>query len=136
MLAQYYLLKLKLEFYVSPIKNIFARCPKPPTCLTLVNVADYVAWDVDYIINTLEIETSWRAPCAPKLPMRFDCMLEDGLLNHTYKCATGLTVHGFISNNLIRAGIRTKDDLVSTIKHYDELIKQRVKDTLTHLGLR
>ena len=49
----YYLMRLRLEFYVPPIKNIFRGVPKRPSKLKVLNITDYVDWDIDEMVKTI-----------------------------------------------------------------------------------
>lgn len=133
--AYYYLLRLKLEFYVPPIRNIFSHVPRSRR-LEKVNITKYVRWDVDTVVETLQKEVGWKAPEHPKLPMRFDCEIEESFLNHTYKEATGMTVHGIICNNLIYDGIRTKAQLRDTVEYYDDMVKRKKEELMRRLALK
>lgn len=124
--AEHALLRLKLELYAPPISNLLRRSPKSPP-IRHITVSRYVPWDVETMVRTLESETGWRAPHA-SLPMRFDCILEDGHINRTFLHATGLTVHGIIANNLIHDGTRTKAELEPVVRHYDEVIEERQRE--------
>ena len=133
--AYYYLLRLKLEFYVPPIINIFLPLPKSHR-LKKVNITKYVRWDVDTMAETLQKEVGWKTPEHPKLPMRFDCEIEESLINYTYKQTTGMTVHGIICNNLIYDGVRTKSKLKDTVDYYDGLVKDKKEELMIRLGLK
>lgn len=132
--AQYYLLRLKLEFYVPPITNMFSLSPKRPPIET-VNVTKYIEWDIVKMVNTLKKQTGWTTPEHPNPQMRFDCKIEDSFINHTYKNATGTTVHGIICNNLIYDDIWTKSQLKEVVEYYDNIISQRMEEVRSHLGL-
>jgi len=132
--AAYHLLRLRMELYVPPLSNLVARKPRidGPRYLT---VSRYVEWDVPQMVATLERETGWRAPF-PALPMRFDCMLEDSIINRTWSTVTGLTVHGVIASNLVHAGLRTRDELAATVRQYDEVMAGRQREVEARLGIR
>jgi hypothetical protein len=95
---------LKFEFFVPPIKNIFRGAPKKP--FKTINLTKYVPWDIKQMIEDLARDTGWRLPDHPNLGMRFDCMIEDSLVDLSYKKATGLSIHGIIANNLIYDGVK------------------------------
>lgn len=122
-IANYYLIRLKLEFYISPLVNIFLEHPKKPGNMRVVNISEYIDWDIMKMLKVLQEETGWSKPPGPRLPMRFDCMIEDSLLNYTYKKICGLTVHGIICNNLIYDNIYTREELKDAVKYYDDLIE-------------
>lgn len=122
-LAEHALLRLKLELYAPPVSNLLRRSPQSPP-IRHVTVSRFVPWHVETMVQTLERETGWRAPHAA-LPMRFDCILEDGHINRTFRNASGLTVHGIIANNLIHDGTRTKTELEDVVRHYDDVIEER-----------
>lgn len=134
-IANYYLLRLKLEFYLPPVKNLFSRSPMP-TQIRLVNITPYLGLELDKMVTTLKDETGWQPPPSPKLPMRFDCKIEDSLINLTYQNASGITVHGIICNNLIHNCIRTKDDLRLSASYYQEIIEPRKKEVFDILGIK
>ena len=134
-LAQYYLLRLKLEFYLPPVSNLFAGAPTMPAIATL-SVSKHVSWDINSMVRVLEQETGWRAPEGTRVPMRFDCMVEDSFINQTYKRAGGLTVQGIICNNMIHAGVRTKAELQGDVARYDAQVDRRVEEAMVRLGLK
>ena len=139
--SQYYLMRLKMEFYVPPARNLFRRQPKlkikgGPGPAFWFNVTEYVPWDLNQMVKTLESETGWRAPEAPQLPMRFDCIIEDGFVNHTRKKTAGMTVHGVIASRLIADNLRTKDELQPTVEFYDQEISEQIKEMEQALGLK
>lgn len=123
--AQYYLLRLKWEFYVPPLSNLFRRGPK--TGLETVNVTAFVPWEINKIKTILMDEVGWRLPEHPNLGMRFDCMIEDSYINHTYQQATGATIHGIIANNLIYDGLETKTKLEPVVNYYNNSIEERTQ---------
>jgi hypothetical protein len=133
--AQCYLIGLKLEFYVPPISNVFRHEAKKPSALEWVDMTRYIKWDIDQIVETMGREIGWKRPDKPKLPMRFDCKIEESLINHTYKKAIGLTVHGIICNNLIYDGARTKSELEDTVEHYDHALTQAMQQILSDLEI-
>jgi len=126
MLAQYYLLRLKLEFYTPPLKNIFRGAPQKP--FKTINLTKYVPWDIKQIVADLTRDTGWRLLQHPSLGMRFDCMIEDSYMNKAYKQATGATVHTIIANNLIYDGIQNKLALTPVVMHYDTIINDRIEE--------
>jgi len=135
MIAQYYFVRLKLEFYVPPLSNILRSRVKMRENIKLLNVTRYVRWDIDEMVKAMEEEMGWRKPREPKLPMRFDCKIEDSLINHTYTKAVGLTVQGIICNNLIYDGIRTKSKLRDTVQKYNDDVVQEMRQMLSDLKL-
>lgn len=124
LLAQYYFLRIKLEFYIPPIQNLFKR--SPCRLLNTINLTRYVHWDIERMVADLSRDTGWTLPAHPTLGMRFDCMIEDSYLNATYQRATGLTVHAIIANNLIRAGVKSKTALAPVVEYYDNTIQERI----------
>lgn len=135
MIAQYYLVRFKIEFYLPPFTNIFRREPKCPKGIQKINLTEYVEWDVDKMVATMRNEIGWEIPDAPKLPMRFDCKIEEGLINQTYLKACGFTVHGIICNNLIYGKWRTKDELKETFDLYNCEIEKCKTDIFNGLGI-
>ncbi|MGD8450220.1 MAG: ATP-binding protein [Phycisphaerae bacterium] len=136
LIAQYHLLRLKLEFYTPPLSNLYDGHPRVPTD-KMLNFTKYVPWDIDTMVETLQREVGWQPPAASAaLPMRFDCKIEEGLLNSTFQQATGTTVHGIICNNMIYDGVRTKDELRGVVEHYEEIIEPRLNETMQQLGLK
>ncbi len=131
--AMYHLLRLRMEFYVPPLTNLFVRTPRivGPRSIT---VSRYIDWDVPKMVATLESETGWRAPL-PALPMRFDCMLEDSLINRTWHTVTGLTVHGVIASNLVHGGVHERAELEDTVRHYDEVMPERQREVEARIGV-
>ena len=126
---------LKLKYYLPPITNLFRRAPNKPTNLDTVIITPYLGLDIPTMVATLESETGWRSPQPPQLPMRFDCMIEDSLINRTYQKATGITVHGIICNHMIYAGLGTKDELSATVTHSKEMIECEMSTVYDILGL-
>lgn len=135
MIAQYYLLRFKCEFYLPPFTNLFKREPKTPKGIQKINLTDYVEWDIDTMVATMKRETGWQTPSNAKLPMRFDCKIEEGLINQTYRKACGFTVHGIICNNLIYGKWKTKQELKETFDLYHQEIEQCTKDVFNGLGI-
>jgi hypothetical protein len=134
-LANYYLLKLKIEFYLPPLRNLISRHPKLPP-IQNINITPFIGLDINKMVETLENETGWKSPWPQRIPMRFDCKIEDSLINQTYRNATGITVHGIICNNLIYDKIKTKDELNQVVSYYDEIIPSRLKEINNRLGLQ
>ena len=132
-LAAWHLLRLRLEFYVPPPANQFRRAPRVPA-IGRVTVSRYVPWDVPVMVKALE-EEGWRA-AHPALPMRFDCLIEDGFINGTWRRASGLTVQGVIACNLVHAGVRTRAELEATVAGYDAEIPVATCEVEQRLGIR
>ncbi len=121
--SQYYLYRMKLEFYTPPIKNILRGAPKKP--FQTINLTNYVPWDTKQMITDLARDTDWRLPEHPSLGMRFDCMIEDSLVNTSYLEATTSTVHGIIASNLIHDGAMSKEELTPVVEYYEKVINDR-----------
>ncbi len=122
--ARYYLCRLKLEYYVPPVWNLLRHAPRYP--IQKVSLTRYVPWDVDAMQRTLRDEIGWSLPDRPNVGMRFDCMIEDGFINHTYREVTGSTVHSIIADNLIYAGVRSKEQLAEAVEYYESIILERM----------
>ena len=125
-----YLLKLKLEFYIHPLTNLFTHMPKIPKDIKQINMTEYIEWDIDKMIREMKKDLDWKTPEDPKLPLRFDCKIEDSLINHTFKCASGCTVHGIICNNFIYDKINKKEDLEETFESYNKDIEEQTSDVM------
>jgi len=132
-LGAWHLLRLRLEFHVPPLSNLFRRAPRVLS-VERVTVTRYVPWDVPVMVRALEAE-GWRAP-VPALPMRFDCLIEDSLVNATWRRTAGLTVQGVIACNLVHAGVRTRAQLEEAVAHYDAAIAETTPEVERRLGLR
>lgn len=133
-IARYYLFMLKLEIYVPPPSNLIGKLI--PRSLERIDITKYVRWDIDKMVETLQKEVGWKTPEHPRLPMRFDCEIEDSFLNHTVKKATGLTAHGIICNYLIHDGIRTKSQLKDAVEYYDNLATRKKEEMMIRLNLK
>lgn len=133
MAATVHLMSLKLEFYTPPVTNLLRWLPSSP--LITINITKYVDWDIDSMLEILTTEAGWRPPPHPSLSMRFDCRIEDGFMNHTYKRATGLTVHGIIANNLIHGRGRSKHTLQEAVEYYDSIIDETRKQLMRGLKI-
>ena len=131
-LAAWNLVRLRIEFHVPPLANQFRRAPRVPA-IGRVTVSRYVPWDVSEMVRRLE-ETGWRAP-HPALPMRFDCLIEDSLINATWRKASGLTVQGVVACNLVQAGVRTRAELEPTVAHYAEAVPCVTREVEEQLGI-
>jgi hypothetical protein len=134
LIAEYHLTRLKLELYVPPIRNLLKLSRYGPLTRH-VTVSRYVHWDIDKMVQDLQEVSDWKPP-NPMLPMRFDCMLEDAFINHTYQSTTGMTIHGIICNNLIYDGLRTRDQLKDVVARYEAMIGRRMRDVCERLGLK
>jgi hypothetical protein len=132
-LAAWHLFRLRLEFHVPPLANLFARRPLRPD-IRWVTVSRYVPWDVPAMVAALE-PLGWRAPL-PALPMRFDCMIEDGLVNQTWQRAGGLTVQGVIACNLVHGGVCTRAELAEAVAHVETAIPAATAEVERRLGIR
>lgn len=142
--AQYSFVRFKMEFYVPPLiktmVNKSTLCALTQTMtsplmnkMNRVNVTKYVPWDIDTMVAALHDELGWNPPDAPELPMRFDCMIEDGLIDYTYKAATGHTLRSLMCNNLIRAGVRTKAELQDAAAMYNGHVAEENARLLRYL---
>lgn len=132
--AQYYLLRVKLDFYVGPPGNLLMRF-NPPESVERIDVTKYLPWNIFDMVETMERETRWRVPPDPGFPMRFDCRIEAGLLDATYKNVTGQTVHGIVSSNLIYGKLKAKGDLEKVVERYDENLERRTREVMEMLDL-
>jgi hypothetical protein len=88
------------------------------------------------MINTLKEKAEWKVPVHPNFQMRFDCKIEDSFINHTYKKATGMTIHSIIASNLIHCGIKTKSQLKKAVEYYDNIIDERKEEIMSYLGIK
>ena len=132
-MGAWHLLRLRIEFHVPPLSNLFARRPLRPD-IRWVTVSRHVPWDVPAMLAALE-PLGWRAPHAA-LPMRFDCMIEDGLVNQTWLRAGGLTVQGVIACNLVHGGVRSRAELAETVAHYEADAPAATAAVEERLGIR
>lgn len=133
-MAQYYLFRVKLDFYVGPPGNLFMRF-RPPESVRRIDVTQYLPWNIFEMVETMESETRWRVPPDPGFPMRFDCRIEAGLLDATYKNVTGLTVHGIVGCNLVYGNLKRKEDLEEVVDRYDENLDRRTREVFEMLDL-
>jgi hypothetical protein len=129
-MAMYHLFRLRLQYYIPPITNLFRSEPK--WSLKTVHVSKYFDWDVDAILAKLE-QLGWKSPVGRALPMRFDCMIDDSFMNYTFQKATGQTTHAIIANNLIYAGVRTKEEMQATIDEYERSAASRTHEELLRI---
>lgn len=134
LIANYYLLKFRLELFVPPVGNIFKPFPRSKKVEKLY-LSKYLKWDIYSIAKILEKETGWKCP-HPEMPMRFDCQIEDSFFNYTWKKATGNTTHTIICNNLIYANIKMKDELAAVVDYHDRILDRRMKEMRERLKLR
>jgi len=137
--AQYYFIRFKLEnpaevifktiFSLTTISALFQQPVSRITSrLQVINVTEYIKWDIYEIVAVLKKELNWIPPDEPYLPMRFDCRLEDGFIEHTYKRAIGITLRGIMCNHLIYAGVKKREDLESSIRVYEsDMLVEREK---------
>ena len=118
-------------------RNLFLRSPKLST-LEVINISKYVRWDIDKMIEALKRDVGWEQPQSPKLPMRFDCMIDASLMAKTFVNAVGLADHCIICNNLIYNSVRTKKDLKDTAEYYNnkEIIEQCTQNLMSLLNLK
>jgi len=131
-IAQYYLLRLKLEFFIPPITNLFRRGPKVP--MKKINLTEFVPWDTEQMQGILSKEANWKTPNHPNLGMRFDCMIEDSFINLTYKRAIDSTIHTIIANNLIYDGKAEKAQLENVVAYYEEIIEEKTNEVLQKIA--
>lgn len=123
LMAKYYFFRLKLEFFTPPMKNLFMKAPSKP--FITINLTKFVPWDIDRMKRDLTRDTGWRTPEHPNLGMRFDCMIEDSLINKSYHQVTGMTVHSIIANNLIYDQKETRESLSDVVDHYHGIVDNR-----------
>jgi len=123
--ARYYLLRLKLDYYVPPFSNLFRRMPLAP--IRDISISRFMVCDVDRVARTLE-SLGWKSPVGNELPMRFDCRIDDSFMNYTFKKATGLSTHAIIANNLIYDEIRSKENLQATVEQYQNQTAPRTRE--------
>jgi len=133
--AQYYFFRLKIEQYVPPIGNLVRKAPQAN--IINISLTSFIPWNIKKIRGVLSTELGWQTPQTPNLGMRFDCMIEDSYINHTYKSVTGSTIHAIIANNLIYDNLSTKSELAPIVEHYDRIItdrQQQVKEKILSAG--
>lgn len=131
--ARYHLLRLRIELYVPPLRNLFRTCPRSKSIEKLY-LSDYLKWDIRDISRILIKETGWTCPY-PEMPLRFDCQIEDSFCNYTSKKATGITNHAIICNKLIYARIRRKDELYAIVDDHDKMLDRRMKEMRLRLNM-
>ena len=107
-----------------------------PKGLRGINVTDYVPWDINKMIEIMKSEIGWQTPDDPILPMRFDCKIEESLINNTFSKACGCTVHGIICNNLILGKLKTKEELNRSYDLYEKEIRVRKKEVMETLNIK
>ena len=132
-LAVYYLFRLKIEFYVPPFSNLLRRDAKLLN-IKAINITKYVPWDINKMVETLLNDTSWKTPNLA-LPMRFDCKLEHSFIDYSFRKTFGCTITSILCSNLIRDGIRTKEQMREFLEAHDNGVDTRVKEMSACLGI-
>lgn len=132
--AAYYLLRLRVELYFPPMRNLLRTSPRGPKVWECIVLSRYMPWDIDRIVEELR-QVGWRIPKG-RIPMRFDCRIEDSLMNHTYLEAFGTTVHAILCNNFIYDGIRERADLEDAVNFHKDYVQEGMRRIRETLGLK
>lgn len=121
-IAQYYFLKLKLQFEeFSPrfFINLLTPWPVKPRYIKTIDISKYMAWDYDAVEKTLRDELNWNTPRKTKAPyFRFDCYVTS-LMDASFKKFMGITEHALLCNWFAQTGLIPKEELEQDIKYYN-----------------
>jgi hypothetical protein len=106
--------------------DVYRRAHTPANAPETIPIFQYIEWDQDLIIKTLEEETGWQKP--PKsLTWRYDCILEP-LLDYTYKKEVGISSAGLYLCSLVRSGELTRDEALLLLEESEN--QQRLDQSL------
>ncbi len=99
-----------------------------------VDMSRYFAWDPFEIADLLRKEVGWETPESPEIPLRFDCRLEP-FACYRAKDAFGITDFGRIYSNLIRGGLKRREEVEEDYNRVEdrEHIEQSVRQLLDEL---
>ncbi len=134
-----YLFKLRSSLYLPPVRNLFtvSTPPYPPEGIHNIRVfLNFIRWDAEQIIGTLEREIGWEMPAAGEATERFDCLLEP-FVNHSWKRSFGLTTKQVISSNLYRSKHLTDNEIdrIYSSREDGERLAEAISEVYRKLGI-
>lgn len=119
---QLWLLHAPFKYVLFPLSTMSFTEQNP----RFIRFYDYVPWDVQASLKTLENELGWRHP--PEKDMRFDCCL-NALVDYDYIRKTNISHNGEIMCKLIREGTLTREQALER----EERILQTAEPDCLHL---
>lgn len=121
---KYYCYRLGLEYG-----------PHSPRGLNEVHLYDYIRWDQNVIVDTIQRELDWSVPENSPTTWRVDCSLVP-LINYLTEKAYGVSKIELGFSNMVRGGKMDRDDAlrrVALIKQSTDIAK--LKGLLSDMGL-
>jgi phosphopantetheinyl transferase (holo-ACP synthase) len=99
-----------------------------------VSAYDFVEWDEERILSTIQSELGWRNPPHSKTTWRSDCSMHI-VKQYMYQNLLGWTKNDMILSGLIRKGEITRDDALQRVEVENQLPREMVAETLDGLGV-
>lgn len=98
----------------------------------MIHFYDYVDWNPTEDIAVLEKELGWKHP--PDRISRFDCLLNCFGSYDTLQKG-GISGNGVIACNLIREGLRSRDEALETERLAEHTVVQECRRVMSDLGI-
>ena len=109
--------------------------PNSPDGLKEIHLYDYIEWDRNTIVDTIQNKMGWSKPDASATSWRIDCSLVP-LVNYLTEKAYGVSKIELGFSQMIRSGKMTREE---ALKQTDQITKSsnspEIKEFLEDLGI-
>lgn len=99
-----------------------------------VSLFDYVRWDEDTVVETIQRELDWQASPAVHATWRSDCKLAM-LKNQFYLFTAGFTLQDALIGDLIRTGRISRAEGIQRLEHENVINPELVDEVLKDIGV-
>ncbi len=102
--------------------------------MLFVSAYDFIEWNEDQIVSTIQSELGWENPPHSKTTWRSDCTMHI-VKQYMYKELLGFTKNDLMLSKLIREGEITRDEALERLEHENDLPRDVVAETVGELGV-
>ena len=99
-----------------------------------VSLFDYVPWEEDTVVETIQRELDWQASPAVHATWRSDCKLAM-LKNQFYLLTAGFTLQDALIGDLIRTGRISRAEGIQRLEHENVINPELVDEVLKDIGI-
>jgi hypothetical protein len=102
--------------------------------LEVLGLFEFIAWDEDEVVNTVQGELQWDKPAYRKTTWRADCKIHF-LKDHLYGATLGFTKNDELLSGMIREGMIARHEALERLRDDDHLSRQFLEEFLLELGI-
>lgn len=131
-LASPHIVRMMLREYVSVVSRRWLK--KKSAGVKYVPLYDYIPWDEDTILRTIQSELGWQAAPGVQATWRSDCKLAM-LKNQFYLLTAGFTLQDSLVGDLVRTGRITRAEGLERLARENVVNPNLIEEALDDIGV-